>query len=245
MTPAYEEAALRLADLRARGAASFDPEGFRLAERLANAAVLERAALRMGALERDLEEAKTQIEAAVTRLSARGLEPDADTALALERGELRAAYRLLLRLEHRAGAAESSTVRWARKLASRARTRGARLPDDLAYRVERLTLTSSAGGPTALSREQASALAHALSRAMFVDSLASSRATLAIARATDNVPEDCGPYNAQVIAARVLAELAALSPSYARAFVAGLDDLASLEALPMKAPPKSSGRRRH
>ena len=87
-------------------------------------------------------------------------------------------------------------------------------------------------------------IARAVSRAMFVDSVASSRAALAIARATDNVPSESGPYNCHAIAARVLGELSTLSPGYAQALVAGLDDLAALDGLPLPPKPKSSGRRK-
>lgn len=233
----------RLVELRARGAASFDPEGFAFAERLAKTCTDDRVSERLDHLERELSAKRAEIDAALARLSERGLAPDEASKHALERGELREALRWLLRLELRANSDESSAVRWVRRLAERARARGARLPDDLSYRVERLFRADSSAA--AMSREQASNLAHALSRAMFVDSLASSRATLAIARATDNVPEECGPYNAQVISARVLSELAALSPSFAQSFVAGLDDLASLDGLPIAPKPKSSGRRRH
>jgi hypothetical protein len=59
----------------------------------------------------------------------------------------------------------------------------------------------------------------------------SARAVIAVARAVDNVPEAHGPYNPHVLAARALAAVADLSPAYARALVARLDDLAALDTL--------------
>jgi hypothetical protein len=88
------------------------------------------------------------------------------------------------------------------------------------------------------------ALGDALSRALLRQSAESARATLAVARATDNLPEAAGPYNGQVLVARTLAELAELAPAYVRALVAAADDLAAMEALltPEAQKPKRSPR---
>jgi hypothetical protein len=93
-------------------------------------------------------------------------------------------------------------------------------------------------------RFKAGELAHELSQALFGESMAASRATVAMARATDNVPEVSGPYNPQSVAARALAELAVLAPAYARALVASLDDLVVLDAVAPPPAPKPSRRRR-
>jgi hypothetical protein len=228
----------RLRSLCERGAEAFDPEGYRLAARLVDAQLEARALLRIEKLEQELEQTKLRIEEQLGLLRERGVELGDAVAQAQQSGDLRTTLRLLLRLA--AGRVEEprSSSRWAAMLAARAQKRAVRLPEELAFRVDRLTQAPEAPVP------QASELAHALSHAMFVDSIASSRATLAIARASDNVPEDSGPYNPQVIAARALAELAELSPSYAQAFVSGLDDLASLEGIPLPSRNKQSGRRR-
>ncbi|MFO0614578.1 MAG: hypothetical protein U0414_18480 [Polyangiaceae bacterium] len=79
---------------------------------------------------------------------------------------------------------------------------------------------------------EARSLAADISRALYDQSVSGARAAVAIARVRDNLPEGAGPYNAQVIAAEALDRLGALSPSYAAALIASLDDLASLDALP-------------
>ena len=242
MNDAPDEGGLSLADrlhaLADRGAESFDPEGYRLAARLIDAQIDARALLRIEKLEQELEQTKQRLAEQLELLRERGIELSEPALQAQQSGDLRKTLRLLQRLE--AGRVEEpqSSSRWAAMLAARAQKRAVRLPEELAFRVDRLTQAPEAPVP------QASELAHALSHVMFVDSIASSRATLAIARASDNVPEDSGPYNPQVIAARALAELAELSPSYAQAFVSGLDDLASLEGIPLPSRNKQSGRRR-
>jgi hypothetical protein len=77
---------------------------------------------------------------------------------------------------------------------------------------------------------RAVALGAAVSSALLSASAESVRATIAVARAADNLPEAAGPYNGQVLAARALAAMAELSPAYVRAVVAAADDLAALDA---------------
>ncbi|HSN97163.1 MAG TPA: DUF2894 domain-containing protein, partial [Candidatus Nanopelagicales bacterium] len=64
----------------------------------------------------------------------------------------------------------------------------------------------------------------------FRESLGSARAALAVARAVDRIPPAAGPYNPQALAARALQAAEALSPTYVRALLEELDDLAALEA---------------
>lgn len=78
----------------------------------------------------------------------------------------------------------------------------------------------------------------ASSRALFRDSAERARAALAVARAADNLPEAAGPYNAQVLAARALEAMNALSPEYLRTFIAALDDLAAVQALTAEPEPR-------
>jgi hypothetical protein len=92
-------------------------------------------------------------------------------------------------------------------------------------------------------KRQAQALSNALSTALFHESLVSARATLAVARAADNVPEDAGPYNAQVLASRALCAAERLSAHYLRALVASLQDLGALSAA-LEPPPEKSTRKK-
>jgi hypothetical protein len=93
------------------------------------------------------------------------------------------------------------------------------------------------------SPEEARSLAAELSRVMFDDSVSAVRATVALARAKGNRPEGAGPYNPGRIASEALGRVADLSPAYARALIASLDDLASLDAL-VPAPGPRVGRKR-
>ncbi len=63
------------------------------------------------------------------------------------------------------------------------------------------------------------------------------RATVAIARSADNLPESAGRYNSQALAIRALAEMAELSPEYVRVLVAAIDDLAAVANLLGTSPP--------
>jgi hypothetical protein len=67
---------------------------------------------------------------------------------------------------------------------------------------------------------------------VYEDSVAQMVATLAMARATDVVPADAGPYNALRIASDVLERLRAISPFYLAVQLNRLEELASLLSLP-------------
>jgi hypothetical protein len=150
----------------------------------------------------------------------------------------------------------ASALAWLGRIASRARGHGARLPEDLRQLVEHVaSRPAMAGAPgsapgTILAEKDAPSprtarlLANALSRAMFRETAEAARATLAMARTTDNLPDAAGPYNGQVLAARALREMARLSPGYLQAYIAGLDDLAALEATPEPTVVRSARRRR-
>lgn len=237
--PACEPLDARLRELEARGAGAFDPEGVRFAARLLSAGLRDRAAWRIEKLEAELAAAQSASAQAVTALTADGFPLDPRVEAALEDGDLRMAVRHARHAQARKEAAASSgAARWARSLLDRARSRAVRLPDGLSARLERLERAPSSAPPA-----QASEIARALSQAIFSDALSSSRATVALARAVDNVPEDPGPYNPQVLAARALAELAELAPAYTRAFIAELDELAPLDDLPPLPKTKGPGRR--
>lgn len=228
----------RLAELASEGAADFDPEGFVFAERLVGAGRAERAEQWIAKLAAELRAARAAAEHAIEALLARGIEIDPALSTAHASGDYRAALRLAARLGRR-HAGRASRTHWALSVSARASARGVRLPEELSFEVERLRRS-----PAATSEARALEVGQAVSRAMFVDSVASDRAALAIARATDNVPSESGPYNCRAIAARVLGEIAALSPDYAQTLVATLDDLAALDGLPIPAKAKSSGRRK-
>jgi len=67
---------------------------------------------------------------------------------------------------------------------------------------------------------------------VYEDSVAQMVATLAMARATDVVPADAGPYNALRIASDVLERMRAISPYYLAVQLNRLEELASLLSLP-------------
>jgi hypothetical protein len=66
----------------------------------------------------------------------------------------------------------------------------------------------------------------------YEDSVAQMVATLAMARATDVVPADAGPYNSLRIASDVLERLRVISPFYLAVQLNRLEELASLLSLP-------------
>lgn len=232
----------RLEALDRERAARFDPEGVRFIERLVEAGLEARAEGRLDKLASELAEARREAEAIAKQIADAGGTLDPVLVSALEEGDYRHARRLakrmLVELDTSRG---SATESWARGVAARARTRAIRLSPDLAFRVEALERRpeSTAG------RREAHALGIALSRALFEESRASTRATVALARAADHVPESAGPYNTRALAAQALGALATLSPSYLSGYVAMLDDLAALDRLDAP-PPKSKpfGRRR-
>jgi hypothetical protein len=66
----------------------------------------------------------------------------------------------------------------------------------------------------------------------YEDSVARLVASLALARATDGVPADAGPYNPLRIASEVLDGMRAISPFYLTVQLNRLEELASLLSLP-------------
>lgn len=218
------------ADLRA-----FDPDGAQFVDRLLDAGLDARAEERLAELERTAATAKIELDDARRRLRESGAPEPAELTCAVAEGDLRHARRLAEKaLRDHERARSSPASRWARGLAERARTRSLRLAPDLASRVRGLAAVD------APSVDEARALAAELSRALYDESLSGARAAVAIARVRDNLPEGAGPYNPQVIAAEALDRLGALSPDYAAAIIASLDDLAALDAL--LPPPKTKSR---
>lgn len=247
----------RLAALRAEGAEVFDVPGFGLvASLLARAAALGggagallvgRARLRMEALGAALREARAAAEMELGALVEDGAVVAPELREALFRGEVTRVRREVRRtLRERARERQRVQISWVTRLHGDALSRGARLSADVVRDLDGL-----GGADSTVERGahgHAVALGDALSCSLLRDSAESARATLAVARAADNLPEDAGPYNGQVLVARMLAAMAELSPTYVRAMVAAADDLAALEALlapkAQKTKPKAAKRRR-
>lgn len=230
---------VRLDRLVRAGAGRFDPPGVRCIEILLERArtiggeggtrLAERAAARLVALEEALVRARGEAREALGRLAEAGLAPDGDVAEAMEAGDYANARRAAdrARLEARR-ARRSPERRWLRRVARRAASRVLALPHDVAMGLARLEEV----GPSSdlAARRTAQELGGVVSLALFRETAETARAQLAVARALDNLPEQPGPYNPQLLAARALATLSELSPAYLRAFMANLDDLARLEA---------------
>ncbi len=229
----------RLARLEAAGAAGFDALGLAALRSLvaraeglsegARALLAPRIEARLLRLETALTAARRAAEDALQELG----EPR-DPALeeALGRGDFQAVHRgVQQRIRERSVGQRLVPIGWIPRLQAQAAARGLRLDEGLARGLGELDRTP--GFVEQRARGRASALGNALSIRLFRDSVESARAVFSMARASDNVPEAAGPYNGQALAARALAAIAELSPSYLRSFLAGLDDL---EAVTLAAP---------
>ena len=236
-----------VAALRDAGAEVFDPLGFRFVESLVARAeilgggardrLLERARLRIEALDAALRDARRTAEQELGALGAEGASIAPALREALARGEV-SQVRREIRRERSDRSRERVQVPWLSRLRVAAAARGAHLPEEVTRDLE-------GDGDDSVDRgahTRAVAAGGALSRALFRASAESARAMLAVARAADDVPDGAGPYNAQVLAARALAVMAELSPVYVRVAVAMADDLAALEAL--LAPDAEAAKRR-
>lgn len=226
--------------LRAAGGEVFDPLGFRFIESLvargeilgggARDRLFDRARLRIDALGAALREARVTAEQELRALAADGASIAPVLREALARGEVARVRRDLRRaLQGRAKERQRVQVPWLTRLRGAAVSRGARLPDAVTRDLE--GVGAEDGSVDRGAHTRVVAVGDALSDALFRESAESMRAMLAVARAADDVPDDAGPYNGQVLAARALAVMAELSPTYVRAVVAMADDLAALEAL--------------
>ncbi|WP_437656885.1 DUF2894 domain-containing protein [Sorangium sp. So ce1182] len=249
--------AARLAALQAAGAHRFDPASHRFVEALleraraldgaAAAHLAARASARLTALEVAFHRARADAEAQLLALAAAGVPDDGALAQALALGELPAVVRAARRrLRALVAERQKTAVPALARLRGEAAARDVRLPEPLARGLAALPCDGDVVERRV--KRQAQALSNALSTALFHESLVSARATLAVARAADNVPEDAGPYNAQVLASRALCAAERLSEHYLRALVASLQDLgalaAALEPQPEKPTRKKSAPRR-
>lgn len=237
----------RVAALREGGAEVLGGPAFGLvsallsrAEALGGAArahLRARAATRVTLLERELAEGRAGAERALEALrEAQGSIP-AELVELLSRGavdEVRRAVRRQLADARRQR--RRVELPWAARLHGEARARGAALPVEVSRDLDRLARDRAVAHGAHAS---AVAVGSLVSSALLSASAESVRATMAVARAADNVPADAGPYNGQVLVARALSILAELAPAYVRALVAGVDDLAALEARLVVEPAKS------
>lgn len=239
-----------LAALRASGAEVFDPPAFGLVRSLlaraealpdgARARLLERARERAELLRGAVEAARAAARGELAALAEAGASVAPELDLALGRGEVaavrRAARRARRELSRRH---ERVEVPWMTRLHERALSRGAAVPDEVTRGLAQLT--EGRGEVDRGAHGRAVALGSAVSSALLSSSAESVRATIAVARVADNLPDAPGPYNGQVLAARALTAMAELSPAYVQAIVAAVDDLAGMEARlpPEAARPKS------
>lgn len=240
-----------LAALRAAGAETFDPLGFGLvasllarAEALGGGAgvrLVDRARLRGDALAASLREARAAAEQELGVLVEDGATVGPELREALTRGEVATVRRAIRRtLRERARERQRVQIPWMARLRGEALTRGGALSADVA---RDLSAVEDADGTVERGAHgRAVAAGDAVSHALLRESAESARATLAVARATDNLPEAAGPYNGQVLVARTLLAMAELAPAYVRAVVATADDLAALDALLTLETPKAKAK---
>lgn len=230
----------RLDALHERGGAELDPLGQALIVTLIARAEAEservqallsgRIEARLTLLEATLQTESALATAQLATLAGAGIEAPCALREAFAQGDFAAVKRgVRCLLGARKEAQRPARVPWIARLRGEAREREVTLSDEVTRGLDALQIEDGAVERAEVRRAQA--LGNAMSSALFRESAEGARAELAVARAADNLPEDAGPYNGQVLAARALTAMAALSPGYVRALIAGLDDLGAIEAL--------------
>jgi hypothetical protein len=230
----------RLDGLRAGGGAEYDPLGQAMIATLVARAEAEdhgvqsiligRIEARLGSLESAFRSERAGAHGEIASLTNVGIEPSEAVREALKRGDFASVHRGARQLHGaRKEAKKPARVPWIARLRGEARSRDLALSDEVTRGLDALGAEDGTIDRTEMRRAQA--LGNAMSSALFRESAQGARAELAVARAADNLPDGAGPYNGQVLAAKALAAMAALSPGYVRALIAGLDDLAAMEAL--------------
>jgi hypothetical protein len=96
---------------------------------------------------------------------------------------------------------------------------------------------AAAAPRTVLDRTREALATRRKRQLVYEDSVAQLVASLALARATDGVPRDAGPYNPLRIASQVLDRMREISPFYLTVQLNRLEELASLLSLPELPPP--------
>jgi len=240
MSARLAAAQARLGRLRAGGGGEFDALGQAFVVTLLARAGAEdegvqtlltgRIEARIEALEASFRAERAMANGEIAKLTDAGIEATEAVREALSQGDFAAVRRGVRRLlgEHKE-AQKTARVPWIARLRGEARSREVALPEEVIRGLDALHVEDGAVDRTEMRR--ARALGNAMSSALFRESVQGARAELAVARAADNLPEGAGPYNGQVLAAKALSAMAALSPGYVRALIAGLDDLAAIEAL--------------
>ncbi len=242
MSARITAARVRLDGLRERGGSEYDPLGQALILTLVARAEAEDEAVKtllMGRIEArlcSLESAfraeRAHADDEIATLANAGIEPSFAVREALQRGDFASVRRGARQLHGaRKEAQKTARVPWIARLRGEARSRDLALSDDVTRGLDALGLGFEDGTVDRAERRRAQALGNAMSSALFRESAEGARAELAVARAADNLPDGAGPYNGQVLAAKALSAMAALSPGYVRALIAGLDDLAAMEVL--------------
>ncbi len=232
----------RLERLLADNARGFDPEGVRLVERLLAANLVSRANERIERLERGLAEAKHSAHEAIAELERSPSPPAATVRSAVARGDYSTARRVAAKATAALQRRRTSAVAaWANTVAERARSKHTPVspPVTAKSRAER--------GPAMATvrdgvEDDPRAVMQRVSQTLFDRSMASARASLALARAESGVPGDAGPYNPHAIAARGLVALGERAPDLALAYVELLDELATIEHWENVLAPTSQGR---
>lgn len=230
----------RLDGLRADGGAEYDPLGQAMIVTLVTRAEAEDVAVqtlliprieaRLRSLESAFREGRAGAHGEIATLEGAGIEPSVAVREALQRGDFASVRRGARQLQGaRKEAKKPARVPWIARLRGEARSRDLALSDEVTRGLDALQAEDGTVDRTEMRRAQA--LGNAMSSALFRESAEGARAELAVARAADNLPDGAGPYNGQVLAAKALAAMAALSPGYVRSLIAGLDDLAAMEAL--------------
>ena len=230
----------RLDGLREGGGAEYDPLGQAMIVTLVARAEAEdhgvqtilmgRIEARLFALESAFRSERAGAHGEIATLASAGIEPSAAVREALSRGDFASVRRGARQLHGaRKEAQKTARVPWIARLRGEARSRDLALSDEVTRGLDALGAEDGTVDRAELRRAQA--LGNAMSSALFRESAEGARAELAVARAADNLPDGAGPYNGQVLAARALAAMSALSPGYVRKLIAGLDDLAAMEAL--------------
>ena len=156
---------------------------------------------RIEALEAAYRAARDAATGAIATLADAGVVTPAELTEALRRGDFVGVRRGVRRLlGAREQAQRPARVPWVARLRGEARSREIALPEEVTRGLDALGGADCTVVRSAMRRAQA--VGSAVSSALFRESAEHARAELAVARATDNLPEGAGPYNGQVLAAR-------------------------------------------
>lgn len=241
----------RLQSLRDAGAEVFDGPGLRFIEALLGQAealdsaagehLRRRAAERLSAFEAAFAAARAEARATLATLSAAGADPEGAFAEAFARGDYKHVKHEAVRALRLAKTDDIDTARdRVRRLWRQAQARGASLPPSLRARVEVISAESGTEAPLAELRT----IGDRLAQALFREAADHARSALVVARATDRLPAQAGPYNPEALSAQALALVESLSPTYLRAYLTGLEDLDHLRRLPDGKDGKDGKKRR-